>query len=130
MSLFSPKHLIKYIHYSLLLSGIPTPKRLNNPHHPTPYTCSIEKTLPHSFITAILSSHFSYLSYHKYYASAIRASSYPTPYEIFYRYIPPSSITSYIPSITRKLYLNNIIHNFTLVIEHFKPYDMNTYFIS
>ena len=43
---------------------------------------------------------------------------------------PANSTTPYTPPIPRKLQLNNILSNFSIIIEHLKPSDMNTEFIS
>ena len=86
------------------------------------------KTFPPSFITANIPSPF---PYHKSYASAIISSSSPTPIKSpIVHHVPPNSTTPYTLPIPRKLQLNNIIRNNSLVIEHLKPSDMNTEFIS
>ena len=86
------------------------------------------ETFPPYFITANIPSPF---HYHKSYASAIISSSSPTPIKspIVHR-VPPNSTTPYTLPIPRELQLNNIIRNNSLVIEHLKPSDMNTEFIS
>ena len=86
------------------------------------------KTFPPSFITANIPSPF---PYHKSYASAIISYSSRTPIKShIVHHIPPNSTTPYTPPIPCKLQLNNIIRNNSLVIEHLKPSDMNTEFIS
>ena len=45
-------------------------------------------------------------------------------------HVPHNSTTPYTLPIPHKLQLNNIIRNNLLVIEHLKPSDMNTEFIS
>ena len=86
------------------------------------------KIFPPSFITANIPSPF---PYHKSYASAIISSSSPAPIKsLIVHHVPPNSTTPYTLPIPRKLQLNNIIRNNSLVIEHLNPSDMNTEFIS
>ena len=82
------------------------------------------KTFPPSFITANIPSPF---PYHKLYESVIISSSSPTPIQSpFVHHVPHNSTTPYTLPIPRKLQLNNIIRNNSLVIEHLKHSDMNT----
>ena len=86
------------------------------------------KTFPPSFIIDNILSTF---PYHKSYASAIISYSSPTPIQSsFVHHVPPNSTTPCTPPIPRKLQINNILLNNTLVIKHLKPSDMNTEFIS
>ena len=88
------------------------------------------KTFPPSFITDNIPSHDNF-PYHKSYESAIISSSSPTPIKSpLVHYVPHNSTTPYTHPRPRKLQLNNIIRNNSLVIEHLKPSDINTEFIS
>ena len=83
---------------------------------------------PPSYITDNIPSHF---PYHKSYASAIISSSFPTPIKSpLVHHVPPNYTKPYTPPIPRKLQLNNILRNLSLVIEDLKPYDMNTELMS
>ena len=69
--------------------------------------------------------------HHNSYTSDVISSFSPTTIQSnLVPHIPHTSTTPYIPPIPHKLQLNNIICNFSLVIEHFKPSDMNNYFMS
>ena len=116
----------------------PTPIRPTSPpiRTPIPAQCHIPKlmelkTFPPSFSTANLPSSFPCLPFNKSYASAIRISSSPTPIQSpNVPLIPHSSTPSYNHPIPRKLLLNNILGNCSLVIKHLKQSDMNIDYIS
>ena len=122
--------------FSYLVS--PTHIRLTSPPIRAPIPaqfhipkCMELKTFPPSFITANLPSSFPCLPFNKSYASAIRNSSSPTPIQSpSLPLIPHSSTPPYNPPIPRKLLHNNILGNYSLVIEHLKQSDMNIYYIS
>ena len=119
--------------YSHLVT--PTPIHRNNPPIRPPIPAQLRipklmelKTFPPSFKTANIPSPF---PYHKSYASAIISSSSPTPIKCpLVHHVPPNSTTPYTLPIPRKIQLNNIIRKNSLVIDHLKPSDMNTEFIS